>query len=98
MLLGCLPPRVNYRNFCTQDVRRFCLKRGGGAVQMTSALVTSNPRTVSFSLLAIGLAVFMTPTRGGAIAIADPLFFDRGFLVTGNYVVGGADFTPQANP
>src|SRR5262245_39478778 len=59
-----------------------------------------NQKSVSarLGLLAISLAVLMTQARSGAIAISDPLSYDRGFLLTGNYVVGGVDFTPQANP
>ena len=33
-----------------------------------------------------------------AQAASDPLPYSKGFLVTGNYVVGGVDLTPQANP
>jgi len=33
-----------------------------------------------------------------AAATPNPLPYSKGFLVTGDYVVGGVDFTPQANP
>ena len=48
-------------------------------------------------LLAVGLALLIAQTRGGA-APGDALPYKRGFLVTGNYRVGGLDFTPQLNP
>ena len=64
---------------------------------MTASLRNKRSVSARLGLLAIALAIVMTPGRGGAIAISDPLSFDRGFLLTGNYVVGGVDFTPQNN-
>ena len=64
---------------------------------MTASLRNKRSVSARLGLLAIALAIVMTPGRGGAIAVSDPLSFDRGFLLTGNYVVGGVDFTPQNN-
>ncbi len=66
----------------------------------TQARTKAAPRKSKKStvaLLAVGLALLVTQTRGGA-APGDALPYERGFLITGNYVVGGVDFTPQQNP
>jgi Bacterial Ig domain len=49
--------------------------------------------------LTFGFIALFAQTRGGAVATnTDPLKYDSGFLLTGNYMVGGVDLTPQANP
>ncbi|HWK09178.1 MAG TPA: hypothetical protein VNR64_03955, partial [Vicinamibacterales bacterium] len=45
------------------------------------------------AFLSIGLA----PSLATAAVDPYPLKYSNGFLVTGDYVVGGVDFTPQAN-
>ena len=62
-----------------------------------SAHWSGRPRTVAFLA---GLLVLLLAQAGGRAAVggADALPFSKGFLVTGNYVVGGVDLTPQANP
>jgi Bacterial Ig domain len=42
--------------------------------------------------------LFLLAQTGGQAAAGDALPYARGFLVTGNYRVGGADLTPQQNP
>ncbi len=44
-------------------------------------------------LLALGLSLFTTQLAGQA-QLPDALRYSRGYLVTGNYVVGGVDFPP----
>src|SRR5215831_18168892 len=57
------------------------------------------PRRQVVSVLCVGLVVLLVQIRGGAQVInRDPIPFDRGLLITGNYVAGGVDLTPQANP
>ena len=58
---------------------------------------SERPRTVAFLA---GLLVLLFAQAGGRAAVggADALPFSKGFLVTGNYVVGGVDLTSQANP
>ena len=61
-----------------------------------SAHWSERPRTVAFLA---GLLVLLFAQAGGRAAVGvDALPFSKGFLVTGNYVVGGVDLTPQANP
>ena len=62
-----------------------------------SARWSGRPLTVAFLA---GLLVLLFAQAGGRAAVggADALPFSKGFLVTGNYVVGGVDLTPQANP
>jgi len=59
-------------------------------------------KSARFALLVFGLAVLVAQTRGGAAPpatfAADSLPYSRGFLITGNYVVGGVDFTSSQNP
>lgn len=45
-------------------------------------------------LLALGLSLFTTQLAGQA-QLPDALRYSRGYLVTGNYVVGGVDFPPR---
>ncbi|MGH9201938.1 MAG: hypothetical protein ACRD2A_11965, partial [Vicinamibacterales bacterium] len=54
-------------------------------------------RIVAAVLLGAGLVVFFAQTGGHAQA-SDALTYSGGFLVTGNYVVGGIDLTEQSNP
>jgi len=58
---------------------------GKGLRRLRAAIVTT--------LLAIGLA----PSLATAAVDPYPLKYSNGFLVTGDYVVGGIDFTPQMN-
>ena len=62
-----------------------------------SARWSERPRTVAFLA---GLLVLLFAQAGGRanVGAVEPLPFSKGFLVTGNYVVGGVDLTPQANP
>jgi hypothetical protein len=62
-----------------------------------SAHWSGHPRTVAFLA---GLLVLLFAQAGGRanVGTEEPLPFSKGFLVTGNYVVGGVDLTPQANP
>jgi hypothetical protein len=62
-----------------------------------SAQWSGHPRTVAFLA---GLLVLLVAQAGGRanVGAVEPLPFSKGFLVTGNYVVGGVDLTPQANP
>jgi Bacterial Ig domain len=48
--------------------------------------------------LAVVPLVLLLAQTGGQAAAGDALPYARGFLVTGNYRVGGVDFTPQQNP
>jgi Bacterial Ig domain len=65
----------------------------------TQVRTKAAPRKKSTAvLLAVGLALLIAQTRGAAIPNPDPLSYDRGFLITGNYVVGGVDMTSQDNP
>ncbi len=58
---------------------------------------SESPRTVAFLA---GLLMLLFAQAGGRanVGLAEPLPFSKGFLVTGNYVVGGVDLTLQANP
>ena len=49
------------------------------------------------ALLCAVLLVGIAGLRGNA-QTPDALPYSTGYLVTGNYVVGGVDFTPLANP
>ncbi len=50
------------------------------------------------AILSVGLALILGHTeRRVAAAGTDALPYSAGFLVTGDYVVGGVDLTPQAN-
>ena len=49
-------------------------------------------------LFALALVPLLTQTGGQAADVQDPLRYSDGFLVTGNYVVGGVDFTSNQNP
>ena len=61
-----------------------------------SAHWSGHPRTVAFLA---GLLMLLFAQAGGRAAVGvDALPFSKGFLVTGNYVVGGVDLTPQTNP
>ncbi len=51
---------------------------------------------VALAVVAAGLVLSLT-TRGRALA-GDALPYTRGYLVTGDYVVGGVDLTEEANP
>ena len=61
-----------------------------------SAHWSERPRTVAF--LACLLVLLFAQAGGRAAVGVDALPFSKGFLVTGNYVVGGVDLTSQANP
>ncbi|MGH9384603.1 MAG: Ig-like domain-containing protein [Vicinamibacterales bacterium] len=49
------------------------------------------------TIFALLFVVFLAQT-GGHAGDGGPLDFSRGFLVTGNYVVGGVDLTEELNP
>ena len=69
---------------------------------LTSSAPTARrwPRlTAILSTLSLALLFAQTGTYAQfAAAVSDPLPYSKGFLVTGDFVVGGVDFTPQANP
>ncbi len=52
------------------------------------------------ALVAVALSVTFAQSRvlTKAVTDVDPLKYERGFLLTGNFVVGGVDLTPQNNP
>ena len=50
-------------------------------------------RSFPAGLLSIGLAAIIAQTQGQAQG-QNPLPYSNGFLVTGNYVVGGVDLQP----
>src|SRR5262245_39178768 len=49
------------------------------------------------ALFAVGLATLLAQMTGRAEQATDPLTYSSGFLVTGNYAVGGVDFNNSAN-
>jgi hypothetical protein len=55
-------------------------------------------RLTAAALFSIGLVVLMAQQTGHAQQGTDPLPYSGGFLVTGNYVVGGVDLNHQNNP
>jgi hypothetical protein len=58
---------------------------------------SSRPKSGATALLMIAF-VMLFAQAGGQAATGDALPYSKGFLVTGNYVVGGVDLTSQANP
>ena len=62
-----------------------------------SAHWSEHPRTVAF-LASLLMLLFAQAGGRANIDAGEPLPLSKGFLVTGNYVVGGVDLTPQANP
>jgi Bacterial Ig domain len=54
-------------------------------------------RTTSAAAFAVGVALMLAQQSGRA-QTPDPLTYAKGFLVTGNFVTGGVDLTPQQNP
>ena len=66
---------------------------------MSSTLpVRNGRRSVTGTLATIALALLITQMVGRAATVPSQLHYSRGFLVTGNYVVGGVDLTETANP
>src|SRR5580765_3668669 len=62
-----------------------------------SAPWSGRPRTVAF--LPCPLVLLFAQVGGRAnVGGLEPLPFSKGFLVTGDYVVGTVDFTSQMNP
>ena len=61
---------------------------------------TRGTRYASATASALLCAVFLVGIAGlrGNAQTPDALPYSTGYLVTGNYVVGGVDFTPLANP
>jgi hypothetical protein len=71
-------------------------------VSLTRLAIASSP--IARRLFFVGmLGVLLSLTVGFAaqnppVQIPDALPFAKGYLVTGNYIVGSVDMTPQANP
>jgi hypothetical protein len=62
-------------------------------------VTVSRSRKISAAtLLAVALAVSFTQIRGRAASTETDLPYSRGYLLTGNYVAAGVDFTEQVNP
>src|SRR5215217_4941011 len=80
------------------DARR-CRAAIKAGVAMSSTLpVTNGRQSVTRTLATIALVLLMTQMVGRAAPVPSQLHYSRGFLVTGNYVVGGVDLTETANP
>src|SRR5262245_9350746 len=73
-------------------------RREHGRPSTTLAWAPRLRRVTAAALFSIGLVVLMTQQTGHAQQGTDPLPYSGGFLVTGNYVVGGVDLTHQNNP
>ncbi len=56
------------------------------------------PQSLAKAGLALLLVLLFAQAGGRAQAVDAPLPYTKGFLVTGNYVVGGVDLTETANP
>ncbi|MDP2322069.1 MAG: Ig-like domain repeat protein [Acidobacteriota bacterium] len=63
------------------------------AANPVSGLSSIPWRRHATTLLALGLSLFTTQLAGQA-QLPDALRYSRGYLVTGNFVVGGVDFPP----
>ncbi|HMF93885.1 MAG TPA: hypothetical protein VKE96_06305, partial [Vicinamibacterales bacterium] len=66
-------------------------------VSRPTTVAASRKRLAAALFLAMGLAALFGQRHGHAQA-GDALPYSSGFLVTGDYVVGGVDFTGLANP
>jgi hypothetical protein len=70
---------------------------------MQAATICTTTRTrqlnrVARTLALAAIAMLLAGVRTHAATVdQDPLQYARGFLITGNYVVGGVDLTPQLN-
>jgi hypothetical protein len=62
---------------------------GGGRTRWTA---------LAWSAALIALTPGIATAQNAAAPLSDPLPYSKGYLITGNYVVGGTDLTPQANP
>ena len=55
-------------------------------------------RFTKATLLALGAILVLAQPRGQAVVTATVLPYDRGFVVTGDYVVGGTDLDEDVHP
>ena len=64
-----------------------------------SAVATRLNQISGAVLFAVALVLLLAQTGGHAQSqVSDPLSYSTGFLITGNYVVGGVDLTKDVNP